>query len=164
MNKQIYELPQTHWFFKRVHTANPVEMVYFELAGGMAYLLRRFHIIQPEYIKQAGPIYTGYPKVGVELYDGTGKLRWQLQSIPAEQYSSPRIDGVTVKTEAAPVDLTAYGVNMSAVFKPRSNTINLFYDVGENIFCRLSGMQLLTPPGFMCPDYIDIAMEGIYIP
>jgi hypothetical protein len=154
---------QTHWFFKRIQVQAPVEIAYFQLAAGYAFLLRRFHLIQPEYIQTAGPVYTGFPRVGVELHDGTGKLRWQLQSIPAEMYSSPRTDGVIVKTETAPFDQTGYGINMSAVFKPRSNTINLFYDTGENIFIRLSGMQLLTPPGFLCPNYIDIAAEGVYI-
>lgn len=106
----------------------------------------------------------GYPQIGVEFIDGTGAIRWQLQALPAQLYSAPRRDGVIVKTEAAPCDMSAYGVNMSAVFKPRSNTINLFYDVGELITCKLTGFEFLTPPAAYCPDYVDIAIEGVYIP
>jgi hypothetical protein len=105
-----------------------------------------------------------YPKLGVEFIDGTGAIRWQLQALPAELYSSPRYNGVVVKTETAPYDNTGFGVNLSAVFKPRSNTINLFYDVGELVTCKLTGFEFLTPPGNFCPDYVDIAIEGVYIP
>ena len=154
---------QSHWFYRRVKVKNPTETLYFELAGGLAFLLRRFHLIQPEYVKLPGPIYVGFPFVGVELIDGTGAIRWQMQAIPAQLYSSPRLENVTVKTETTPADQSGYGVNMSAVWKPRSNTINLFYDVGELINIKLSGMQLLTPPGYHCPNYVDIGVEGVYI-
>jgi photosystem II stability/assembly factor-like uncharacterized protein len=106
----------------------------------------------------------GYPQIGVEFTDGTGAVRWQLQPIPAKLYSAPRYDGVIVKTEPAPFDQKGYGVNLSAVFKPRSNTINLFYDVGELITCKLSGFEYLAPAGHYCPDYVDIAIEGVYVP
>lgn len=154
--------PQVHWFYRRVQVKNIVEPIYFELAGGLAFLLRRFHMLQPEYA--AGPAKVGFPLVGVEFIDGTGAIRWQLDPIPAALYSCPRSEGVIVKTEAAPVDQTGYGINMSAVFKPRSNTINLFYDVGELISVRLNGFELLAPPGYLCPNYVDIAVEGVYIP
>jgi len=156
--------PQVHWFFQRVAVTSPVMRIFFELSGGLAFLLRRFHLIQPEYVVTPPAVYTGFPLVGVELTDGTGATRWQLQSIPADLYSAPRRNGVVMKTETAPADAGGLGVNMSAVFKPRSNTINLFYDTGENIFIRLSGMELLTPPGYLCPNFIDLAVEGVYIP
>ncbi len=156
--------PQVHWFFQRVKVLSPVERPYFQLPGGLAFLLRRFHLIQPEYVITAGPVYTGFPNVLAELTDGTGKTRWQLDAIPARLYSAPRLDRVTVKTETAPADQKAYGVNMSAVFKPRANTINLFYDIGENVLIRLSGMEFLAVPGYLCPNYIDICIEGVFIP
>lgn len=156
--------PQQHWFHKRVKVNNPVERLSFQIAGGLGFLLRRFHLIQPEYINIPVNQFIKFPLVAVELTDGTGAVRWQLQAIPAQLYSAPRLDNVIMKTETSPFDLLAYGVNMSAVFKPRSNTINLFYDIGENIFIRLSGMELLTPPGYLCPNYIDIAIEGYFIP
>jgi photosystem II stability/assembly factor-like uncharacterized protein len=106
----------------------------------------------------------GYPLIGVEFTDGTGAVRYQLQPIPAMLYSAPRYNGVIVKTETAPHDQKGYGVNLSAVFKPRSNTINLFYDVGELITCKLTGFEFMTPPGAFCPDYVDIAIEGVYLP
>jgi len=106
----------------------------------------------------------GYPRIGVEFTDGTGAVRWQLQPIPAALHSAPRCDGVIVKTETAPYDMTGYGVNLSAVFKPRSNTINLFYDVGEIITCKLTGFEFLSPPAAFCPDYVDLAIEGVYLP
>lgn len=155
--------PQTHWFYKRVKVQNIQEQIYFELGGGLAFLLRRFHFIQPEYIDVLGTRY-GFPVIAAEFIDGTGAIRWQLQAIPANLYSSPRSEGVIVKTETAPADQTGYGINMSSVFKPRSNTINLFYDVGEVINLKLSGFELLTPPGYLCPNYIDVAVEGVYIP
>ena len=155
--------PQIHWFYKRVKVLNTTEQFYFELPGGLAFLLRRFHFIQPEYVKVLGVKY-GFPLVGAEFIDGTGAIRWQLQSIPAGLYSSPRNEDVIVKTESAPADMKGYGVNLSAVFKPRSNTINLFYDIGELINIKLSGMEILTPPGYLCPNYIDIAVEGVFIP
>lgn len=156
--------PQIHWFYKRIKTANIQEQFYFELGGSLAFLLRRFHLIQPEKITTVGPVITGFPLVGVELIDGTGGIRFQLQAIPANLYSSPRSEGVIMKTETAPADADAYGVNMSAVFKPRSNTVNLFYDVGELITMKLTGFEMLTPPGFLCPNYVDVAIEGVYIP
>ena len=158
------EKPQVHWFYKRVKVNNPIELLYFELAGGLSFLLRRFHFIQPEYLETAPGVFQGFPIVGVELTDGTGATRWQLQAIPADLYSAQRREGVILKTENTPCDPSAYGVNMSSVFKPRSNTINLFYNTGENIYIRLSGMELLTPPGYICPNFIDIAAEGVYIP
>jgi photosystem II stability/assembly factor-like uncharacterized protein len=106
----------------------------------------------------------GYPLIGVEFTDGVGKIRWQLQPIPALLYSCPRYDGVIVKTETAPFDQTGYGVNMSHVFKPRSNTLNLFYDVGEVITCKLTGFEYIVAAGGYCPDYVDIAIEGVYLP
>lgn len=156
--------PQTHWFYKRIKAANIQEQFYFELGGGLAFLLRRFHLIQPEKVTTAGPVTTGFPIVGAEFIDGTGAVRWQLQAIPANLYSSPRSEGVIIKTETAPADMTGYGVNMSAVFKPRSNTVNLFYDVGELITMKLTGFEMLTPPGYLCPNYVDVAIEGVYIP
>jgi hypothetical protein len=156
--------PQVHWFFQRVKVLNPVERPYFQLPGGLAFLLRRFHLIQPEYIITAGPVYTGFPNVLAELTDGTGKTRWQLDAIPAVLYSAPRVSGVKMKTETAPADQSAYGVNMSAVFKPRSNTVNLFYDIGENVSMRLSGMEYLAVPGYLCPNFIDVCIEGVFIP
>lgn len=157
------EYPQVHWFFTRVHCLHAEEYPYFQLPGGLAFLLRRIHIIQPEYAEVLGVNY-GFPVIDVELLDGTGATRWQSQAIPENLYSAPRSEGVTVKTETAPVDALAFGVNMSAVFKPRSITLNLFYDVGENIKIRLSNIQLLTPPGYYCPNYIDLAVEGVFIP
>lgn len=106
----------------------------------------------------------GYPIIGVEFTDGIGKTRWQLQPIPAILYSAPRLNGVIVKTEAAPVDQTGYGVNLSAVFKPRSVTLNLFYDVGEIINCKLTGFEYSVAAGGYTPDYVDIAIEGVYLP
>ena len=156
--------PQTHWFYKRVKAANIQEQFYFELGGSLAFLLRRFHLIQPEKVIIPLGADVGFPLVGAEFIDGTGAVRWQLQSIPANLYSSPRSNGVIVKNETAPADATGYGVNLSAVFKPRSNTINLFYDVGELITMKLTGFELLTPPGYLCPNYVDIAIEGVYIP
>lgn len=156
--------PQVHWFFQRVHVTAPTERPYFQLPGGLAFLLRRIHIIQPEYVITAGPVYTGFPNVKAELTDGTGKTRWQLDPIPAVLYSAPRVSGVVMKTETTPADLKAFGVNMSAVFKPRANTINLFYDLGENVLIRLSGMEFLAVPGYYCPNYIDICIEGVFIP
>jgi len=155
---------QTHWFYKRIKARNIQEQFYFELGGSLAFLLRRFHLIQPEKITTPGPVITGFPLVGAEFIDGTGAIRWQLQSIPANLYSSPRSEGVIVKTENAPADATGYGVNMSAVFKPRSNTINLFYDVGEIVTMKLTGFEKLTPPAYFCPNYVDVAIEGVYIP
>ena len=170
---------QSHWFFQRIQVTAPVVEVFFELAGGLAFLLRRFHLIQPEYVRTgAFPayVYTAFPIVGVELTDGTGAIRWQRESIPATLYSAPRLNaenpqnaatpnlnGVIVKTETQPADTLAYGVNMSAVFKPRANTVNLFYDIGELIKIRLSGMQFLAAPGYLCPNYIDLAAEGTYV-
>jgi hypothetical protein len=158
------ENPKQHWFYKRFKVNNPVERWTFQIAGGLAFLLRRFHVIQPEYIEIAPNQFIKFPVVSVELTDGTGATRWQLQAIPAQLYSAPRLDNVIIKTETTPFDQLGYGVNMSAVFKPRSTTINLFYDKGENIFVRLSGMEKLTPPGYLCPDYIDLAIEGYFIP
>jgi len=175
---------QSHWFYQRIQITAPVVEVFFELAGGLAFLLRRIHSIQPEYVRTGAPgayVYTGFPIVGIELTDGTGAIRWQRESIPATLYSAPRtnggtstlppdaavppgsINGVIVKAETAPADVLGFGINMSAVFKPRVNTINLFYDIGELIKIRLSGMEMLTPPGYLCPDYIDIAAEGVYL-
>lgn len=156
--------PQVHWFYRRVKVNNIIMPIYFELAGGLAFLLRRFHMIQPEYVVVPGPAKVGFPLVGVEFIDGTGAIRWQLAPIPAKLYSCPRDEGVIIKTETKPADQTGYGINMSAVFKPRSNTINLFYDVGELISLKLSGFELLTPPAYLCPNYVDIAVEGVYIP
>lgn len=158
------EKPQIHWFYKRIKAANIQEQFYFELGGSLAFLLRRFHFIQPEKVTTAGPVITGFPIVGAEFIDGTGAIRWQLQSIPANLYSGPGSEGVIKKTETAPADLSGFGVNLSAVNKPRSNTINLFYDVGEIITMKLTGFEYLTPPGYYCPDYVDIAIEGVYIP
>lgn len=152
-------LPQVHWFYKRVKVNAPVQLLYFELAGGLAFLLRRFHLMQPDFA--SGVL---FPKCGVELTDGTGKLRWQLQAIPADIYSAPRSTGVTVKTETAPQDQSGYGVNLSAIFKPRANTVNLFYDVGEQVNIRISGMEFVAIAGIWGPPYIDIAVEGYYIP
>ena len=161
---QEHDGQQYHLFFQRIHVTRAVENPYFQLPGGLAFLLRRFHLIQPEYAKVLpGPVYTGFPLVGVELLSGTGSTRFQLQSIPAQVYSAPRFSNVTVKTESAPVDLLAFGVNMSAVFKPRSVTLNLFYDVGENISIRLSGMEYIAALGYLAPNYIDIAAEGVFI-
>jgi len=160
------EKPQVHWFYKRVHAQHPTETIYFELSGGLGFLLRRLHLIQPEKITIPGapPTIVGFPGVGLELTAGTGAIRWQLSAIPADLYSAPRRNNVIVKTETAPFDQLAFGVNLSAVFKPRSHTVNLFYDIGELINIKISGMELLTPPGYYCPDYIDIAAEGYYIP
>lgn len=157
--------PQVHWFYKRVKVGNQVENVYFELASGLAFLLRRFHLMQPDYVKVLpGPVYYGFPGVGIELQSGTGDIRWQLQPIPAQLYSSPRKDGIIVKTETAPADASGFGVNMSANFKPRVNTINLFYDVGETLYIQMTGQQYFNPPGQWGPNYVDIAVEGVYIP
>jgi len=160
------ENKQVHWFFKRFQVNAPVLLHTFELPGGMGFLLRRFHLIQPDHITIPGapPVIVPFPSVAVELTDGTGATRWQLQAIPAQLYSAPRRDNVIVKAEAAPADLSGFGINMSANFKPRSNTINLFYDIGEQIYIRLSGMEFKTPPATYCPNYIDLAAEGYFIP
>jgi hypothetical protein len=155
---------QYHLFYKRVKVGNQTESLFFELDNGLSYLLRRFILIQPDYGVFAGPLTVGYPGVGVELETNTGAKRWQLDPVPAELYSAPRKDRVTVKTETAPVDLNGYGVNMSAVFKPRAVTLNLFYDVGEIIYVKITGQEYITPPGAWGPDYIDIALDGEYLP
>lgn len=155
--------PQVHWFYKRIKATNAQELIHFELAGSLSFLLRRFHFIQPETITILGVSYS-FPIVGVEFIDGTGALRWQLNPIPAELYSAPRKNAVTFKTETTPADQSAYGVNMTAPFKPRSNTINLFYDVGEVVTVKLSGMEYQDPPKYFCPPFIDFAIEGVYIP
>lgn len=155
--------PQIHWFYKRIKAANIEEQFYFELGGSLSFLLRRFHFIQPEKVTIGG-VTTGFPIIGAEFIDGTGATRWQLQAIPANLYSSPRSEGIIIKTETTPADFSAFGVSMSALFKPRSNTLNLFYDVGEVVTCKLSGFENLTPPGYFCPNYVDIAIEGVYIP
>lgn len=154
--------PQHHWFFQRVHATHNEEYLNFELAGGLAFLLRRFHMIQAEYATAHAGI--GFPLVGVEFIDGTGAIRWQKDAIPAALYSAPRFNGVTVKTETKPADMLAFGVNLSAVFKPRSNTINLFYDVGELVRVKLTGFEYIAAFGNYCPDYLDFAIEGVYIP
>jgi hypothetical protein len=96
------------------------------------------------------------------MLDGTGAIRWQLQAVPSELYSAPRVDGVTVKVEPAPADASGFGINMSAVFKPRAQTLNLFYDVGENIKIRLSNMVNVAGYGY-APNFIDLAFEGYLI-
>ena len=158
------ENQQYHLFFKRVKVQHSVELITFELPGGLAFLFRRFHMIQPEYKIYGGPVTVIHPPVFVELTDGTGATRWQSQAIPALEYSAPRKDGVVVKTETAPVDQSAYGVNLSACFKPRSVTVNLHYDVGENVFIRLSNMLAVIGTPDYSPNYVDIAAEGVFIP
>lgn len=157
--------PQTQWFYRRIHATKLYESIYFELAGGLSFLLRRFHFIQPEYVQTAGPVFTAFPIIGVEFIDGTGAVRWQKDPIPPDLYSAPRRDGVIIKTETAAADQQGFGINMTAPFKPRSNTINLFYDVGELVTVKLTGFQNLPAPvGYIAPNYVDIAVEGIYIP
>ena len=112
------ETKQSHWFFQRIHAMHHIETMDFELAGGLGFLLRRFHLIQPEYVKLPGPTYIFFPKVGIEFVSGTGAIRYELQPIPAPLYSAPRFNDVQVKTEIKPFDLKAFGVNLSAVFKP----------------------------------------------
>jgi hypothetical protein len=51
---------------------------------------------------------------------------------------------------------------MSAVFKPRAQTLNLFYDVGENIKIRISNMVNVAGYGY-APNFIDLAFEGYLI-
>ena len=158
------EKAQSHWYYKRVQVNAPTYNLFFELPGGLSFLLRRFHLIQPDYKTLPGPAYLVFPSVGVELTDGTGAIRWQKDAIPAQLYSAPRRNGVIMKTETAPADITGYGVNMSAIFKPRAQTINLFYDIGEQIFIRLSGMEYNAAAAQWTPDYIDLAAEGVLIP
>ena len=155
--------PQVKWFYKRVKVQDYRERVIFELASGLSYLLRSFLYMQPEYKIVAGPLTIGFPFVGAEFQSGSGDIRYQLDPIPAPVYSAPRFDGVVTKTETAPFP-GGYGINMSAAFKPRENKINLFYDVGETIVLILSGQQYFSGPAIWGPDYIDIALQGVYIP
>lgn len=156
--------PQVKWFYRRVHILNPRERVIFELASGLGYLLRSFHFMQPEYKIVAGPLTLPFPIIGVELQSGSGDIRYQMQPIPAALYSAPRFAGVITKAETSPVDQKGFGVNMSAEFKPRSNKINLFYEQGETIVIYLSGQQYFSGPAIWGPDYIDIALQGVYVP
>lgn len=157
--------PQSHWFYKRVHATKLYETLFFELPGGLAFLCRRFHFIQPEFVETAGPVFTQFPIIGFEFIDGTGAIKWQKDPIPPELYSAPRRDGVIVKTETAPYDLEGFGINMSATFKPRTNTINLFYDVGELVTIKMTGFENLPAPvGYIAPNYVDVAVEGVFIP
>lgn len=156
--------PRTFWFYKRVKIEHPTETVLFHLAAGLGFVFRRFQLIQPDYLITPGPVTNLFPGLGVELVSGTGIVRWQLQAIPADTYSAPRRDRITVKTETAPVDLLAYGVNMTAPFKPRANTVNLFYDINEIINIKISGQEYFSGPGIWGPNYVDFAAEGFYLP
>jgi len=157
--------PQNHWFYQRIKVNAPTYLVFFELAGGLGFLLRRYHLIQPDYFKNPiSGVITPYPSVNVELTDGTGAIQWQKNAIPSELYSAQRRSDVVIKTETAPADKSGFGVNMSAVFKPRAQTVNLFYDIGEQIYCRLSNLSYNQTLAQWTPDYIDFAIEGVYIP
>jgi hypothetical protein len=160
--------PQIHWFYKRVKVQKARENIYFELASGLAFLLRRFHLMQPETVL-IDAVWRLFPGVGIELLDGTGAIRWQLQPIPAQLYSAPRKDGIIIKQESNPHDQTGYGVNMSANFKPRTNTVNLYYDVGEQIFIDMTGQEYYDTSidlrlNQWMPNYVDLAVEGVYLP
>lgn len=158
------ERPQYHPFYKRIKVQRATESISFELASGLGYLLRRFHLMQPDYKIVAGPLTVPFPGVSIELKNGSGSIRKQLQPIPAQLYSAPRKDGITTKTESAPHDLTGYGISFSANFKPRTNTVNLFFDPGETLFIDMTGQQFFPGPGIWGPDYVDIFAEGIYVP
>jgi len=136
--------------------------LFFELPGGLAFLLRRFHLIQPDYTTIALVDYI-FPPVNIELTDGTGAIQWQYNAIPADLYSSPRRNGVIIKTETTPADASGYGVNMGCPFKNRAKTVNLFYDIGENIKMRITGMEYNAAAAIYTPNYIDIAAEGVFL-
>lgn len=153
---------QYHLFFQRIQVNAPSMRVVFQLPGGYAFLLRRFHLIQPDFIT-IGLVDYIFPPVNVELTDGGGAIQWQYNAIPADLYSSPRRDGVKIKTEAAPADLSGFSINMGCPFKNRAKTLNLFYDVGENINIRLSGMEYNAAAAIYTPNYIDLAAEGVFL-
>ncbi|MGB7569594.1 MAG: hypothetical protein WBM07_17150 [Chitinivibrionales bacterium] len=152
---------QSQLFYKRVEVSKDTEDVFFRLASGLGFILREFQLIHPTKANIDGVWYT-YPDVNVELQDGSGVVRFQLGPIPAPLYSCPRSDGVFLKNEASPVDQTAYGVSMSASFKPRAKKLNLYYEPNEQINIRLTNM--IFDDGQWMPDYIDVVCIGIYIP
>lgn len=153
---------QYHLFYKRLQVKSGLERIIFELDSGLAFLARRFHAIQPQLINFGGASYI-FPDVSVSFISGSGSVRYQQSAIPTDLYSSPRRDLVRIKTETTPADLSGYSINMSAAFKNRAKTINLFYGIGETIQLEITGQEYEPIPAIYKPNYIDLALEGIYL-
>lgn len=105
------------------------------------------------------------PALKIQIVDSGGGIAYQQEGTPAALRASPIPNNISLITEPAPSDLSAYGVNMTAMQKVKQKEHNIFFDKGDIIRLKISSQEYhseITPPKFL-PEYVDVLLEGVLL-
>lgn len=148
------------WLYRRVQVAGPVENISFPVSYGYHYNLNRVFSKWPD--RNATPVTIAYPQVQWELTDQTRSIPHQNVAYPLRLISTPAEPGVVVAPAPAPVDATAFNVNMTATGPRVTPYLGILFPYRGVIQIRLTGFQFLVAA--WRPEFVDILLDGDLVP
>jgi len=159
-NTKGYTAP--FWIYKRLQIAHPREYFMFSISYGYGFLLRKLRIKYPETVTGST---VQSERLKLEFFDNANYTARQPVPFALDFISTPGFDGATVHAAPSPADSTAFNVNMSAKPFPKSSGIlNFLYKYGDTL--RIDITEQIHDPisGLWSPNYIDLLLQGYYVP
>jgi hypothetical protein len=116
------------------------------------------------------------PDLKIEIFDIANDKERQSEPFIVDLFSTPGREGSFYRPAPLPYNQAGFGVNASVTPPKYSSSLNFLYRYGDAIWIKFSGMQSITTiknpetgamdacTAFWSPSYIDILLEGYYVP
>lgn len=152
--------------YDRIQTAHPKEYFTFKIEYSFGYWLRHIKLKYPERLDPTThAAYQFSKEIKLEIFDNANYRARELDAFTGILISSPGKEGCQKYTAANPVDNNAFSVEFSATPAIKSvSNLNFLYKYGDVIKIDISGMEYNATDGAWQPQYIDIFLEGYYVP
>lgn len=148
-----------YWFYRRIELINPREYVTFEIDYGYGYWLRRVHLRWSGEYTDIRQVRQLTPGLEFEFFLKSQFKARQIEPIPGGLFSSPCGYG-TSPAAPAPVDNTGFSVNFTSAKNTSYKILNWYYPFRDVIEMHVTGQD----PAIGQPQYLDVVMEGYYVP
>ena len=140
-------------FYRRVKIEHSTEHINFDIPAGHDFFMYGFNFKHDDHGRN----------ILLEVWEHGSGRACQYNPIPPRLLSTPgEAGGVIAAIEAAPCDLTGYGINFTATPRKHITKLSQFFQYQSGICLRLTGQffDIRT----WNPSYVDIALLGKLIP
>ena len=156
------EFSAPFWIYKRLQVGHYREYFTYSISYGYGYLLRTLKYKYPDMVS-GSPVQS--ERLKLEFFDNANYTARQPAPFSFDLISSPGMDGATVSAAPSPADAEAFNVNFSAKPFPKSlGTLNFLYKYGDVLRIDVTGQLFDSGTGLWSPNYIDLLMQGYYVP
>lgn len=155
-----------YFVYQPIHVLHAKEVFTFQVDYSYGYWLRHIRVKYPERLYPGNLLNATFsPTLNIEIYDvADGKAR-QSTPFKVQLISTPGKEGATQQAAAAPVDTNNFGIEFTAdpAIKSVSN-LNFLFRSGGAFKIEFSGQEYKSNVQLWSPEYIELFIEGYYVP